>query len=127
DLGGGISEPVEVLIQNVNPLIKSGSDTAIEISPGSDGEKITRVSTPLPTGIPAQVKSPSVPAPPKASPPPAITTPATPLPSLTPVPTEVPHMVQTTVEPVQPEPTRSPLALIPVLAALILFISLRKR
>jgi hypothetical protein len=126
DIGEGISAPVEVQIQNVNPLIKS--DVAVEV-----GDKSTPVSaTVSPTITPAltpalPVTYGSTPVPQVTStnqipPPTQMVTNITPNRTTEPVLTVAPTPVKTPV----PKPTQSPFGLLPVFGAVGLLLLYRR-
>jgi len=125
ETGAGISAPVDILIQNVNPLIKS--PVAIEIG------------TPEPdrTPIVTQTTVPAYSAPVTKPPTPVQTMQTlmqTPVPTSTPVPTPTYTLVQT-MEPTPvktpestpvPEPTKSPLSIISIIGAGLVLMVLRR-
>lgn len=125
ETGAGISAPVDILIQNVNPLIKS--PVAIEIG------------TPEPdrTPIVTQTTVPAYSAPVTKPPTPVQTMQTlmqTPVPTSTPVPTPTYTLVQT-MEPTPvktpestpvPEPTKSPLSIISIIGAGMVLVVLRR-
>lgn len=125
ETGAGVSAPVDILIQNVNPLIKS--PVAIEIG------------TPEPdrTPIVTQTTVPAYSAPVTKPPTPVQTMQTlmqTPVPTSTPVPTPTYTLVQT-MEPTPvktpestpvPEPTKSPLSIISIIGAGLVLMVLRR-
>lgn len=125
ETGAGVSAPVDILIQNVNPLIKS--PVAIEIG------------TPEPdrTPIITQTTVPAYSAPVTKPPTPVQTMQTlmqTPVPTSTPVPTPTYTLVQT-MEPTPvktpestpvPEPTKSPLSIISIIGAGLVLMVLRR-
>ncbi|PWR69762.1 hypothetical protein DLD82_17035 [Methanospirillum stamsii] len=124
DIGEGVSETMEVLIQNVNPLIKS--DVAIEIGDSADTKlpvkEVTRVITPLPTitvipktPLPTVQKTEQTPVP-------VTTMPNTTIPAATPVPSEEPPV---TTSPL-PETTQSPIGFLPILGGILFMILVRR-
>jgi len=125
DIGAGMSAPVDVLIQNVNPLIKSPvaieiGTPAPEISPvvtktnrPPDTLPVTKLPTPVQT-LQTQVQTPA--------------------PTLTPVPTPTYTAVQT-IEPTPvktpestplPEPTKAPLSVISIIGAGMVLMIIRR-
>ena len=125
ETGAGVSAPVDILIQNVNPLIKS--PVAIEIG------------TPEPdrTPIVTQTTVPAYSAPVTKPPTPVQTMQTlmqTPVPTSTPVPTPTYTLVQT-MEPTPvktpestpvPEPTKAPLGILSIIGAGLVLMVLRR-
>ena len=125
ETGAGVSAPVDILIQNVNPLIKS--PVAIEIG------------TPEPdrTPIVTQTTVPAYSAPVTKPPTPVQTMQTlmqTPVPTSTPVPTPTYTLVQT-MEPTPvktpestpvPEPTKSPLGILSIIGAGLVLMVFRR-
>ncbi|HOL41373.1 MAG TPA: DUF3821 domain-containing protein [Methanospirillum sp.] len=125
DIGAGVSAPVEILIQNVNPLIKQ--PVAIEVgTPAPD--KTPKVMPTTVTAYTAPVTKPPTPIQPLQ------TLMQIPAPTFTPVPTPTYTMVQT-MEPTPvktpestpaPEPTKSPLSVLSIIGAGLVLMVLRK-
>ncbi|MCA1915538.1 DUF3821 domain-containing protein [Methanospirillum hungatei] len=125
DLGAGISVPVEVLIQNVNPLIKA--PVAIEIgTPEPDRTPIVTQTT-----GPAYSTPVTKPATPVQTLETQIQTPA---PAFTPVPTPT-STTEHTIEPTPvktpestpvPEPTKAPLGILSIIGAGFVLMVLRR-
>jgi len=116
--GAGVSEPIEVLIQNVNPLIT---------------QRATNAPAPVHTSTPAVTPLPSVeliqPEEREEVPEPVVTPPEvthTPLAKATSIEIIETHETATETEITAPERTQAPLGLIPVIGALSLLVLIRR-
>ena len=126
DIGEGVSETIDVLIQNENPLIKK--DVAIQVGE-IPSEKITPAqATTRPTKKPTPPITPVVTTP---TPVPQVNT--TPVQTVTtvlstPSPTPEPTVLQTTaqIQTQAPVPTRSPAGIITVLGAVLIIFLVRR-
>jgi hypothetical protein len=133
ETGAGISAPVEIIIQNVNPLIKSPVSVEIETPAKKDTPHPpkTEIITPTPTvtknltATPVQIKTIQTTEPVLTEiPSPVYTAPATtkPTPEETPASTSPPTSATTPA----PEGTRSPMGIITVTGALLVLLILRR-
>lgn len=133
DIGVGVSAPVEVLIQNVNPLIKPPTRTQAATSLPTVQEPTT-----LQTPMPPPVSTPVTPSKPAITPSPIPTflqtpeqTTPTPAPVMTPDQTTSPKIPEVTATPEVPDsptpvPTKSPLGIFPVLGAMMVLLFIRR-
>ncbi|HWQ64771.1 MAG TPA: DUF3821 domain-containing protein [Methanospirillum sp.] len=125
DPGTGVSEPITVLIQDINPLSNSGRQVEIETGSNSTGagEKITRAPTIKPTPLQTMTTGAAAPLPQSsmASPSPSGTSRATtqqtevpvPAASLQPAATQSPLSASATIQ-VSQAPTDTPASASPV-------------
>ncbi|NLV27990.1 MAG: DUF3821 domain-containing protein [Methanomicrobiales archaeon] len=121
DVGQGISETVEILIQNTNPLIKS--DVAVELGEKTTTSVPVREYTPVVTQIRTTVPNqdfPSKTPEQTKQPTPEITVQQTPIvPMVT--PEEIPLQTTPMESPALPVPTQSPGGIITALGACLFF------
>lgn len=115
--GAGVSEPIEVLIQNVNPLITSRATTA-----PAPVQTSTPAVPPLSVDLVQPEEKEEV-AEPVTAPPERTPTPTGTSPSIEPTDTSTPA---TTTETPVPESTQAPLGIIPVIGGLALLVLVRK-